>query len=212
MHQYHTHQVIEFPIIRPEVTHWLLHQGQCKSCGKPCIATIPLGQRSGYGPWLTGFVGEIAGIVGASRSAVQDLCASVCGIPLNKGTIQKMVDRVFEAIMPYYDAIGSVARTAPVNSIDETSWLMHGERNWLWVTANPTVVYCQIHPNRSKATFGQLIGDWTGILVSEGSLVYQSWQGLRQRCLAHLIRTAHGLAERVEAGMARFGRRVLAEL
>ena len=94
-------------------------------------------QRSGYGPRLTGFVGEIAGIVGASRSAVQDLCASVFGIPLSKGAIQKMVDRVSEAIVPSYDAIGTVARTASVNYIDETSWLMHGERHWLWVMANP---------------------------------------------------------------------------
>jgi transposase len=29
----HTHQVIELLVIRPEVTHWLLHQGRCLSCG-----------------------------------------------------------------------------------------------------------------------------------------------------------------------------------
>jgi len=31
---YRTHQVIELPVIRPEVTHWRLHRGQCSSCGK----------------------------------------------------------------------------------------------------------------------------------------------------------------------------------
>ena len=39
---YHTHQVIELPCIRPDVTHWLLHQGQCQSCGKLCKATVVL--------------------------------------------------------------------------------------------------------------------------------------------------------------------------
>ena len=43
-----------------------------------------------------------------------------------------------------------MTRTALVNYIDETSWLMHGERPWLWVMANPTVAYFQIHMNRSK--------------------------------------------------------------
>jgi transposase len=105
-----------------------------------------------------------------------------------------------------------VARTALVNYIDETSWLLHGERNWLWVMANPEVAYFQIHHHRSKVAFAQLIGDWRGILVSDGYGVYQSWQGLRQSCLAHLLRTAKGLAERVDAGMARFGRLVHAEL
>jgi transposase len=209
---YHTHQVIELPVIRPDVTHWLLHQGQCLACGKLCKATIPADQVSGYGPRLTGFVGEMAGIVGASRSAVQDLCTSVFGIPLSKGAIQKMVDRISEAILPHYTAIGEVARVSLVNYIDETSWLTGGDRHWLWVMANPLVASFQIHPTRSKAAFAHLIAHWTGVLVSDGYLVYQYWQGLRQSCLAHLIRTAKGLTESIEAGIAHFGTRVHAEL
>ena len=209
---YHTHQVIELPVIRPDVTHWLLHQGQCLACGTLCKATVPADQVSGYGPRLTGFVGEMAGIVGASRSAGQDLCTSVFGIPLSKGAIQTMVDRVSEAIVPHYTAIGEVARASLVHYIDETSWLTGGDRRWLWVMANPLVAYCQIHPTRSKGAFVHLIADWAGVLGSDGYLVYHDWQGLRQRCLAHLIRTAQGLAERVEAGIARFGVRVHAEL
>jgi transposase len=209
---YHTHQVIELPVIRPDVTHWLLHQGQCLSCGKLCKATVPTDQVSGYGPRLTSFVGEMAGIVGGSRSAVQDLCGSVFGIALSKGAIQKMVDRVSAAILPHYTAIGEGARAAPVNYIDETSWFTSGDRRWLWVMANPLVAYFQIHPHRSKGAFTQLIAPWTGILVSDGYLVYQYWQGLRQSCLVHMIRTAKGLTESLEAGIARFGTRVHAEL
>ncbi len=153
----------------------------------------------------------MAGIVGASRSAGQDLCASVCSIALSQGAIQKLVDRVSEAIVPHSTAIGEVARTSLVHDIDETSWLTHGDRHWLWVMANPAVAYFQVHPNRSKAAFAQLIGAWTGILVSDGYGVYQSWTGLRQSCVAHLLRTAKGLTERVDVGMARFGRLVHAE-
>ena len=209
---YHTHQVIELPAIHPEVTHGRLHQGRCLSCGTLCKASLPAEHTSGDGPRLTGFVGEMAGIGGASRSAGQDLCASVFSITLSKGAIQNLVDRVSEAIVPHYTAIGEVARSSLVNSIDETSWLLHGTRQWLWVMANPVVAYLQSHPNRSKAAFAQLMGDWRGILVSDGYRVYQSWKGLRQSCLAHLLRTAKGLAERVEAGMARFGKRVHTEL
>jgi transposase len=151
-------------------------------------------------------------MVGASRSAIQDLCASVFSLALSKGALHKMVDRVSEAIVPHYMAIGAVARTSLVNDIDETSWLMHGDRHWLWVMANPAVASCQIHPHRSKGAFTQLIADWRGILVSDGYGVYQSWEGLRQSGLAHLLRTAKGLAESVEASMARCGGRVHAEL
>jgi len=146
-------------------------------------------------------------MVGASRSAVQELGAAVCSIALSQGALQNMVERVSEAIGPHYTAIGAVARTSFVHSIDETSWLLHGTRPWRWGMANPAVASFLIHPDRSKAAFVQLLGDWTGILVHDGSRVSQSWEGLRQSCLAHLIRAAQGLAEGVEAGMARFGGR-----
>jgi transposase len=198
--------------MRPEVTHWLLHQGRCLSCGTLCKAIVPSDQVSGCGPRLTAFVGERAGVVGARRSAVQDLCPAVCGIPLSKGVIQQLVDRVSAAILPHYTAIGEVARAALVNYLDETSWRTSGDRRWLWVMAHPAVASCQIHLNRSKAACAQRIADWRGLLVSDGYLVSQGWQGLRQSCLAHLIRTAQGLAERVEAGLARLGGRVHTEL
>jgi transposase len=113
----------------------------------------------------------MAGIVGASRSAVQELCASVFSVPLSKGAIQKMVDRVSAAILPHYTAIGEVAPVSRVNYIDETSWCTGGDRRWLWVMANPRVAYCQSNLTGSKAAFAQLIADWTGALVSDGYLV-----------------------------------------
>jgi hypothetical protein len=81
------------------------------------------------------------------------------------------VDRVSEAIVPYYNTIEQVARTAPVHDLDETSWLVHGDRHGLWVIANPEVAYFQIHPIRAKAAFVQLIAAWRGILVRDGYLV-----------------------------------------
>ena len=118
---------------------------------------------SEYGPRLTRFVGELVGIVGASRSAVQDLCASVCGIALSQGAMPHMVDRVSVAIGLHYTAIGAVARTSFVNSMDETSWLLHGTRPWRWGMANPAVASFLIYPDRSKAA--SLLLD-SGVLCS----------------------------------------------
>ena len=154
----------------------------------------------------------MSGIISVSRSAVQDLCASVFSIPLSKGAIQKMINRVSDALMPHYDAIGRVARAATVNHLDETSCFTQGVKHWLWVMTNPLVAYFQIHRTRSQAAFDQLIADWRGILVSDDFAVYKSWTGLRQTCLAHLIRTAKGLSEHVDSGIATFGWRIRDEL
>src|SRR5262245_31379868 len=62
--------------------------------------------------------------------------------------------------------------------------------------ANERVAFYMLHPRRSKEAFTALIDAWEGILVSDGYGVYQGWAPARQTCLAHLIRSARGLAAR----------------
>jgi transposase len=143
---------------------------------------------------------------------VQTFCASVFGVPLSLGAIQKVIDRVAQAIEPHYRAIAAQARDARVNYIDETPWFLTNTLQWLWVMASERVAFYMIHPRRSKEAFATLIDDWAGILVSDGYGVYQSWVEARQTCLAHLIRTARGLAERQNLDIAACGQWALAEL
>jgi transposase len=143
---------------------------------------------------------------------VQEFCASVLGVPMSRGAIQRAVDRVSEAIAPCYEAVAAKAREAPVNYIDETAWYQHGVLAWLWVMVNTTVALFKVQASRNKVAFEALIERWAGILVSDGYGVYRHWMHQRQTCLAHLIRRARGLSERKDPEVAWFGSRVLAEL
>jgi transposase len=209
---YYTHQVIELPPIAMEVTHWVLHQGWCLECGHWSKAQVPAEQATGYGPRFSALIGELAGTYGNGRRIVQSVCASVLGVPISLGGIQKVLDRVTQAIDPYYTVIAQQARQAPVNYIDETSWYCLNTLEWLWVMASERVAFYMIHPHRSKEAFAALIDDWVGILVSDGYGVYQNWVQARQTCLAHLIRTARSLAERQHPDLAACGTWALAEL
>jgi len=131
---------------------------------------------------------------------------------MSLGAIQKVLDRVAQAIEPHYTAIAHQARHAPVNYIDETPWFLTHTLQWLWVMASDTVAFYLIHPRRSKEAFAALIDDWAGLLVSDGYGVYQTWVAHRQTCLAHLIRTARSLAERQQVELAAGGTWALAEL
>ena len=209
---YDTHQVIELPDIQMAVTHVVLHETRCPRCGRLLKAELPAAYRYGYGPRLTALIGELSGPQRDSRSAVQEFCASVLGVPISRGAIQRAVDRVSEAITPHYEAIGQQARQAKVNYIDETAWYQHGLLAWLWVMVNPTVAFFKVQVSRSQAAFEALVASWAGFLVSDGYPVYQHWVHGRQTCLAHLIRRARGLSERKQPEVAWFGARVLAEL
>ena len=209
---YYTHQVIELPPIAMEVTHWVLHQGWCQVCGRWSQAHVPAEHATGYGPRFSALMGELAGTYGNGRRMVQTFCASVLRVPISLGAIQKVLDRVTQAIDPYYVAIATQARQSSVNYIDETSWFCLHTLHWLWVMASERVAFYMIHPRRSKEAFAALIDAWTGILVSDGYGVYQTWVARRQTCLAHLIRTARSLAERQPPDLAACGTWALTEL
>jgi transposase len=209
---FYTHQHIELPEIPVQVTHFILQEGECTVCGKTCRGKVPEGFQVGYGERLTALVGELSGAQRCSRRSVKEFMQSVLGIPISVGGIQLCVDRVSQAILPYYDAIAARARNWKVNHLDETSWHQHGVLMWLWVMANTTVAFFSVKASRSKAAFEELIGHWAGILVSDNYGVYRKWAHMRQTCLAHLIRTAEGLAERKDAATKWFGQRVCSEL
>jgi transposase len=208
----HTHQVIELPEIQMAVTHVVLHETRCPRCGRLIKAELPAAYRYGYGPRLTALIGELSGSQRGSRSAVQEFCTSVLGVPISRGAIQRVVDRVSDAVKPHYEAIAGKARSTQVNYIDETAWYQHGVLAWLWVMVNTTVALFTVQASRDKTAFAALIERWAGLVVSDGYGVYQHWVHGRQTCLAHLIRRARGLSERKEPELAKFGHRVLVEL
>jgi transposase len=209
---YHTHQVIELPPIRMEVSHFLLHHARCVGCGRLLKADVPREHATGYGPRLSALIGDLSGMHGTSRRLLQDFCASVLQIPISLGAIQKIIDRVSCAIVPHYEAIAEVARHATVGYIDETPWFCHHTLQWLWTMTTETVSLFLIHAHRSKEAFFDLIEDWQGILVSDGYGVYQTWVNRRQTCLAHLMRTARGVAEKSNPELAACGKWALKAL
>jgi len=209
---YYTHQEIELPEIKMDVSHFILHQGKCDKCGKIAKAQIPMEHRTGYGPRLSALVAEMSGIQGESRDTVRNFCNSVLNFSISKGAIQNIIDRASQALEPVYKKIGNIARQEEINYIDETSWFQNGALNWLWTMVNCTVAFFMIHKNRSKEAFMELIQDWTGILVSDNYGTYVKWVNLRQTCLAHLIRKAKGLSEKKDKVTQKFGENVMKEL
>lgn len=206
---FYTHQEIELPEIKMDVTHFILHEGECNDCGKTVKAIVPKEHQTGYGPRLSAFIGEIAGMQGNSRSTVRMLCQSFLNFPISLGAIQKVIDRVSAAILPHYQVIAQTARQAFVNGIDETIWKMNGKLMYIWAMVNSNVAFFMMHQRRSKEAFLELIADWKGILISDGYRLYQNWVNLRQTCLAHLIRDARGLAEHSKKEICQFGQKAL---
>lgn len=212
MQSFYTHQEIELPEIKMQVTHYVLYKGDCSVCGKKVKAVLPAEHRTGYGPRLSALIADIAGVQGSSRTTAQEFCRSVLKFKISLGAIQKVIDRVSQAIKPHYQAIAKVAHQSEVNGIDESPWKKNGVLMYLWAMVNKSVAYFKIQQHRSKEAFLELVQHWNGILISDGYCLYQSWVNLRQTCLAHLIRSARALTEHPKADIRHFGEQVLEKL
>ncbi len=209
---FYTHQQVELPEIKLDIDHYVLHKGKCCQCGKTVSAKLDKAQSVGYGPGISALIAELSGMQANSRKSVQQFLSSVFNLPISTGAIQKVIDRVSEAIKPAYDQIAQIVRSQGVAYIDETSWFLAGKLQWLWVMATENAVFYLIHPNRSRKAFYELIGAWLGILVSDNYSVYQKWVNKRQNCLAHYIRKARSLAESSQQNLSVFGKNILEQL
>lgn len=205
LRSFYTHQWIELPEVQMQVKHVVLQKGQCSGCGRWVKAQLPKEFQTGYGPRFSALVAELSGIQGISRQAVEAFIQNVFEVPISTGAIQKVIDRVSEALVPVHTAIGASVRRAAANYVDETSWQQAGAIKWLWTMTNCLASFFIVHSNRSQKAFEALIDTWQGVLVSDNYAVYRNWVNHRQVCLAHLIRKASGLSERTDDSCRRFG-------
>ena len=100
---------------------------------------------------------------------------------------------------------------ASILHIDETPWYQKGKLYWLWVAIESKTAVFRIGP-RTKEEFQHLVREtFVGWLITDGYGAYRHKER-RQRCLAHLIRKAIGIAESINSRTARIGTLILEDL
>ena len=210
------HQWIELPERLFEVVHFQVREGRCRQCGKKLKGHVPRDCASGYGPRLTAFIATLNVGMTVSWRKIADCLRQVFGLPISLGAVGKCLKRAAAAIEAHYEAIGRAVRASPVNHVDETTWRQHGPPGkvllWLWVLVNREAAFFRLAQSRKAEEFEALRGDWVGTLVSDDMAVYRKWEHKRQSCLAHLIRTARGLAGSGDVKVSSCGKWGLKEL
>ena len=193
----YTEQFIELKQELLEVTHFHVHEGYCAKCGKRVQGVIPEEYKRAYGPLLSAFIAYIDTQTATTRRQTQKIIEEVFHGAISQGGIQNILDRISDALIPYYEAIERNVRGSSYNHVDETSSRMFGPAkkhlHWLWVLCNDLHALFRIDERRSKAAFFKIIDDWCGILISDDFRAYIKWEYGRQTCLAHLIRAARKL-------------------
>lgn len=192
------HQVFDLPPVRYQVAEHRLYAGVCPCCGKRQVAGLPSDVPQGQmGAGLVSWIALMNGAYRLSTSQIQSLLEDQWQLHFSMGAISEATAPVSGWLQPLYAQAGAAARASPVVHADETSHYRNRERRWLWVLCSPQVVYFLTHTSRGKGAANALLGDFSGILVTDQHGGYNDHpDDRRQLCWAHLIRKFKGMSQR----------------
>ncbi len=146
-----------------------------------------------------------------SRVKKREFLADWLGVELSVGTIDRCIREAGIACEPVVEELLVQLQQASILHIDETPWYQKGKLYWLWVAIESKTAVFRIAP-RTKEEFQQLVTEaFVGWLITDGYGAYRHKER-RQRCLAHLIRKAIGIAESIHSRTARIGNLILEDL
>lgn len=191
------HQVVELPVIVPDVTEYRLHRVAC-DCGKVTCGSLPTGVPRGMcGPRLVAFIGLLTGIYKLSRREAGRLLGDVLGVKISLGALSESEGIVSDAVSAPVEEARVYASDQPVKNVDATGWRQGGEGRTLWTIATAMVTVFGIKTDGSRAGLRGLFAAVRGILVTDRGTQFGFWAMQdRQICWAHLIRKFASFAER----------------
>ena len=160
---------------------------------------------------LASFIASLAVRYRLSRVKIREFLADWFGVSLSVGTIDRCVREAGIACEPVVEELLAQLQQASILHIDETPWYESGKLYWLWVAIESKTAVFRIAP-RTKEEFQHLVREtFVGWLITDGYGAYRH-RKRRQRCLAHLIRKAIGIAESINSRTARIGTLILEDL
>jgi len=121
------------------------------------------------------------------------------GLQVTPATVLDVTRRVAWWFRPEYTRILGRIRSAEVVYVDETGARVDGRRIWIWAFTSLTDTLIVVRKSRGKRVLKEVLGkDFKGVIVCDGWKSCPNFTDRIQRCWAHLLREASGLAEHVD--------------
>jgi transposase len=197
-----SHRIVE-EISNPaprQVIDYLEYGYMCETCGTHTVSRHPdcppdgrLGRNALVQATLMKFEERLP------HRKVSEALERTYGLQVTPATVLDVTRRVAWWLRPEYTRILQRIRSAEVVYVDETGARVDGRRFWIWAFTTLTDTLIVIRKSRGKKVLREALGDdFKGVVVCDGWKSYPNFTDRIQRCWAHLLREASGLAEHVE--------------
>lgn len=216
----HEQVVTDLPPVRPQVRRYITESGYCPRCGRRVQNRHPdqISQATGaagsqVGPNVVGLAAALKHGCGVPYRKVAGVLSAHFGVRVTAGALVLAERRLAARAEPAYQALVRVVRQSAVVHADETGWRIGGQGAWLWVFCTQQVTVYAIRPSRGADVVQEILGvHFAGVLTSDCFLAYDPFDGVKQKCFAHLLRTLSEIEALKTRGAVRFPRAVAALL
>ncbi len=121
-------------------------------------------------------------------------------IKISDGEIYRILKQLKTAFGDYYQELEKKIKEALVKNIDETSWRVNGQNNWLWIFINKEVALYVVNKRRSSKVPIKILGNQEGkMIIDDRFSAYNELAKVseckQQICWTHLLRNSKDLAE-----------------
>jgi transposase len=192
----------ELPVQRPVVRRFAVHIGACTRCRRRVQGRHPLQTSDALGaaavqlgPQAVAFAVLLNKRYGLPYGKIMALLRDRFGLRVTRGGLVHALARAARQAAPTYAALRETVRGSPVVTVDETSWRVDADLQWLWTWVTPETTVYAILPGRGLAQAASVIGlDYPGVLQHDGWHSYRYFTAAaHQTCLAHLLRRCRRL-------------------
>jgi transposase len=185
------HQVLEIPEPKVEITEYQQHSLLCK-CGRLNRGELPPGVPRGhvaFGPRLQALVALLSGGCRLSKRKIQGLFLDLFGLEISLGSVSNCERAVSEALAEPVEEAHAYAQQQSAANVDETGWIEGKVKAYLWSMVTTFVTIFLIRATRCRDTAEELLGAFSGALITDRLKTYYYWPIYRhQFCWAHLKR------------------------
>ncbi len=180
------------------VTKLTIERGKCQRCGKWTSAADLRGQTCTLGPNVKLVIPYLITVLDQTYQQVQTTLQDFFGLSISDAEITRILANKGAQWRPEYSRIDADIRGQPGNHLDETTWNIqeYAGHCYAWIktgTTNANVLF-RLTISRGGQHAKELLGNYTGVRITDGYSVYTKLPGKHQLCWAHLIRKARDLA------------------
>lgn len=115
------------------------------------------------------------------------------GLTISSSAILSLLRQAKIYLSDRYEKLKRAIRDGAVMYNDETGWLVHGQKAWMWIMVNEETTVYVAAESRGKGIFEDMYGDSRAISMHDGNSSYESITGEEKSayCWTHVLRFAY---------------------